>query len=289
MNETRKLISICIALLFLFSCTQKEALETANLEKSAAPATGEQFHPLGYIAGDEETAAPPAKDKAARKVIQNGDITLSVKYYEPFYKALKKQLVAVSGYVAEIHITRGSDSVSSAEIRFRIPPDKVDPMISWLAEQGIVVSENVTAEDISEQYYDLKSRLENAKRFEARLLEMLRTQTGELTDVVLVEEKLNQVREQIETMEGRMRMYDNLVDLATFALHVKVEERYVAPHTPTFFERGTAAWHNSTAALKQTAQALTILAIMFTPWTLLLLVIGLIVRYVWLRRRLRHA
>jgi hypothetical protein len=71
-------------------------------------------------------------------------------------------------------------------------------MVSWLREQGIIQSENIKAEDVSEEYYDIQARLENAKRLEARLLDMVQKNTGKLADLVLLEEKLGEVRERIE-------------------------------------------------------------------------------------------
>ena len=136
-------------------------------------------------------------------------------------------------------------------ITFRVPPGALDGVVSWLGEEGVVASEKMKAEDISENYYDLKARLDNAGKFELRLLEMLKTQTGKLNDVVLVEEKLNQVREQIEQMQGKLRILDNLVGMATLTLNVSVEAQYAAPHPPTFSERAASTWKESTRTLME--------------------------------------
>jgi hypothetical protein len=163
-------------------------------------------------------------------------------------------------------------------IRFRVRPDQLDVIVSWLGEQGVVASERITAEDISEQYYDLDARLENARRFEERLLHMLRTQTGKLNDIVLVEEKLNKIREQIEQLEGKLQVYDHLVELASLTLNVRVEQHYIPPHNPTFGERAILAWRDSTNALRQVAQWTVLLAITILPWIVPLVAFGLMLR-----------
>ena len=64
---------------------------------------------------------------------------------------------------------------------------------------------NVSAEDVGEEYVDVQARVANAHRLEQRLIEVLATKTGKLSDILNVERELARVREEIERMEGRMR------------------------------------------------------------------------------------
>ena len=270
----------CLILSFLFfGGRSKRSVAPQKLVKFASEPPGS----VGYV-GNELQSVPGNVAHHSRKIIHNGEITLVVKHYEPFFKALQRQLAQSGGYLAHIEATRNGQEVATATIRFRVPPDKLHLMVSWLGEQGVVASERVTAEDISEQYYDLKARLQNAQRFEERLIQMLRTQTGKLNDVVLVEEKLNQIREQIEQMEGKLRLYDHLVDLATLTLNVRIEQHYVPPHYPTFGERAMMAWRDSTQALRQVAQGTALLAITISPWILPLAAFGFLLRIILLQR-----
>lgn len=227
-----------------------------------------------------------------RKIIRNGDFSVRVKSYDPFLVALQKQLALTGGYISQTEVNRGSSSIYAASITLRLPPEQLDAFLDWLRTQGIVTSEKLTTDDITEKYYDLKSRLENARRFEARLLEMLKTQTGKLEDVLAVEEKLNQIREQIEQMEGRLRVMDSLVSMSTVTLHVSVEEYYVAPIEPTFGDRASRVWRDSVRALKEFIQGLGLVVIALIPWLIpIAIVLGsifLILRaiYRFIRRRM---
>lgn len=212
------------------------------------------------------------------KIIKNAQINLVVKAFEPFSSSFEKQVAATGGYIAQSQVTRGTGAISSASITVRVPPDQLDLLVSWLRDQGIVTSENIKADDISEQYYDLKARLENSRRFEARLLDMLKTQTGTLEDVVRVEEKLNQVREQTEQFEGKLRYFDNLVGLSTLAINVTVEEHYVSPQEPTFGEQVQKVWGNSWQGLKEMAQGIGLVVIGLVPW---LIPLAILLTVVW--------
>ena len=53
---------------------------------------------------------------------------------------------------------------------------------------------------------------------EERLLEMLKTKTGKVSDLLQVEKELARVREQIEQMQGELKYYDALVQYATVTI-----------------------------------------------------------------------
>jgi hypothetical protein len=237
-------------------------MQIAKPASLAASPQQDEERSLDYTAGG-------VKDPVVvRKIIHSGEITLQVKHYEPFFQALQKRVDMMGGFIANIQSQRNGESVSTASLTLRIPPAQLQMMVSWLREQGMIANEHIQAEDISEEYYDLKARLQNAQRFEARLLEMIKTQNGNLQDLILVEAKLNEVREQIEQMEGKVRYIDALTDLATLTLQVQVESVYVPPAPPTFLHRIAAAWRNSIAGLFETSQALALVVVAVVPWIL---------------------
>jgi Domain of unknown function (DUF4349) len=224
--------------------------------------TEKDLKALGYI----DEASKNSTD-SKRKIITTGQVALTVKVYDPFFKALEDQLQQVGGYISNLEATRDSGSVRLATITIRIPPARTNLMVSWLREQGMIQSENIKAEDISEEYYDIQARLQNAKRLEARLLEMVQKNTGKLADLVLLEEKIGAVRENIEQMEGRIRNMDRLISLATLTLNVQVQSSTTVT-TPTFASRAIHAWKHSVKALKEVSQNGLLALIAILPWIL---------------------
>jgi hypothetical protein len=80
----------------------------------------------------------------------------------------------------------------------------------------------LSAQDITEQYFDLEIRLANQRRLETRLLELLERRTNELSDLLEIEREAARVRGEIEQLEGRKRFWDNQVSLST--LQVELHE-----------------------------------------------------------------
>jgi len=255
------ILAIVCATTFFLGRPEKRAMMVApsspvRLNEEAA----KKLQALGYI--DEAKSTD-----AARKIITTGQIALTVKVYDSFYKSLEQQLQQVGGYVSSLEATRDSGSVRYATIAIRIPPARTNLMVSWLREQGMIQSENIKAEDVSEEYYDIQARLANAKRLEARLLDMVQKNTGKLSDLVLLEEKIGEVRENIEQMEGRIRNMDHLISLATLTLNVQVQGSTTVA-TPTFASRAIQAWKDSLEALKEVSQSGLLALIAVLPWIL---------------------
>lgn len=244
------------------SSSKRHSVTTSQIEfaKLASPEEEKQLVALGYVSDGGR------KPEVTRKVIQSGEVTIQVKQYERFFEALQKRIGMMNGYVSNVQSQRSGDVVSSASLTLRVPPEQLHTVVSWLREQGLVITEKIQTEDISEQYYDLKARLENARRFETRLLEMLKSETGKLQDLILVEEKINQIREQIEQMEGKLRYYDALTSLATLSIQVQVESIYVPPQKPTFVRRAIDSAQESINALWSATQEGAILLIVILPW-----------------------
>jgi hypothetical protein len=282
-NYGKLTIFLILTIIILISGCTKSYEDRGGAAPSASPPAAQPLKASNAINQDEMKKVPDLVNTAAqatampRKIIKNGEIGLVVKSYDPFFNALQKQVADSGGYLSQIQVYRGTGSISSAQIVLRLPPEKLDPFIIWLRDQGILSSEKITAEDISEQYYDLQARLENARKFESRLLEMLKTQTGKLQDLVLVEEKLNQIREQIEQFEGKLRYFDNLVGMSTLTLNISVEEKYTSSKTVTFSDRASQAWNDSVQSLKDFFQTFGLILIAVVPWVIpfgVLIIIG---------------
>ena len=53
---------------------------------------------------------------------------------------------------------------------------------------------------------------------EQRLIEMLKTKTGKVSDLLQVEKELGRVREEIEKMQGELKYWDSQVQFATVTI-----------------------------------------------------------------------
>ena len=136
--------------------------------------------------------------------------------------------------VANTTVSAGDEQQRTATIELRVPAERFDEVVNGLSPLGKLEGVNVSVQDVGEEYTDVAARVANAKRLEARLVELLANRTGKLSDVLTVERELARVREEIERYEGRMRYLR--VRTAYSSLTITVHERYpiIAPpgHNP---------------------------------------------------------
>ena len=71
---------------------------------------------------------------------------------------------------------------------------------------------------MTKAYFDTDARLKNARVMEQRLIDMLKTKTGKVSDLLQVEKELGRVREDIEKMQGELKYWDSQVQFATVTI-----------------------------------------------------------------------
>ncbi len=79
-------------------------------------------------------------------------------------------------------------------------------------------NQTLGTDDVTKQYFDTDSRLNNARVMEQRLIEILKTKTGKVSDLLKVEKELGRVRAQIEQMQGELKFMDAQVQFATVTI-----------------------------------------------------------------------
>jgi hypothetical protein len=138
-------------------------------------------------------------------LIRTGTATVQVDSLEQGIAQVRALAQRVGGIVGNTTINSGAETVRSAVVELRIPSASFDRAVTGLAPIGRVEQVNVTAEDVGEEFTDVTARVANARRLEARLLDLLERRTGRLEEVLNLERELARVREEIERYEGRLR------------------------------------------------------------------------------------
>jgi chaperonin cofactor prefoldin len=226
---------------------------------------------------------------AQRKLIQTAELHIEVDSYATARRALDKQLKDLGGYVANAEVQHNDGEVSSATLTLRIPSDKLGELVSDAAGYGTVTQEKLDTQDVSDAYYDLSARLRNAKRLEARLLELLAGKTDGIKGLLEVERELARVREQVERMEGQLKRYDQQVSMSTVQLQLSTRRVYAAAAKPSFGEHIANTFGGSLSALKIAGYAVVLFAVALVPWLLPILLAFFGIRALMRRQRGRRA
>ena len=167
---------------------------------------------------------PPASDPAGAMLVRHGEASLEVRHVDDAVSRIRQTAAQFGGFVANTAVRTGKDEQPSASLEVRVPTAQFDGLLAALRTVGKVERITAGAEDVGEEYVDLGARAANARRVEARLVEMLATRTGKLSDVLTVEQELARVRQEIERHDARLRWLERRAALSalTVALHEPV-------------------------------------------------------------------
>jgi len=117
-----------------------------------------------------------------------------------------------------------------------------------------ITSETNSSQDVTEEYTDLNARLRNLEAGEQRYLDLL-GRAASIPDILTVQDRLSAVRLEIEQVQGRLQLLDDLTDLATITVQLDLPP-LPAEEATTAEDRGWAeeawedAWETSQDALE---------------------------------------
>ena len=183
--------------------------------------------------------APTTVD-TSRKLITTSYIDVETKEFDQLYADIENYVNASGGYLESINTYNGSryyggDVVERhADLTVRIPADKLDDFIKQIGNAGNITNRSQTVEDITLTYVDLEAHKKTLRDEEARLEEFLR-EAETIEDMIYIEDRLANVRYQIESMESQLRTYDNKINYSTVYLNISE----VVEYTPVIYEEPT--------------------------------------------------
>jgi hypothetical protein len=155
-----------------------------------------------------------------RIVIKNADLTIAVISPPDSMDRISRMAEEMGGFVvsANLYQTRLSSGAEAprASVTIRVPAERLNEAIERIKDETDqpVVNENVSSQDVTEDYTDLKSRLRNLEAAEEQLMEIMDSATKP-EDVLSVFNQLTQVREQIEVFKGQIQYYEQSAALSS--------------------------------------------------------------------------
>ena len=229
-----------------------------------------------------------------RMIIRTADLSLVVTDAEPAMKSITDMVTGMGGYVADSSAWREGEQLR-ARMTVRIPAGDLDGAIAAIKALAVRVErENVSGQDVTEEYTDLDAQLVNLEATENELRELLaevRQRTQKAEDILQVHRELTNIRGEIERVKGRMQYLSTLTALATLNIELipDVLARPVVEPGWRPLETLKNASRALVNALKGLANALIWLVIYVLPLLILIAIpIVLVVLLIrWLVHRVR--
>ena len=152
-----------------------------------------------------------------RKLIRTGNVTLEVKTVSDAEEKITAWAKSLGGY-----ITNANTWENGANFTVRVPSERFDDAMAQAGEFGRVTNRSVSSQDVSDNYYDLQSRLETKYILRDKLTGYL-NQAKDIKDLLEIERQLNSVLEDIDSTEGRFKRLSGQIDYSTIYINMQFE------------------------------------------------------------------
>lgn len=199
-------------------------------------------------AAPEEGGNLPLPQLADRKIIRTATLELEVEDVGAAVQKVESAAITAGGFVSESTVfvqeppepedgdEAPPERTQTATVTIRVPAEAYANVMSQL--RGIaseVRSESSQASEVTEEFTDLQSRLRNLEATEGQYLKLLE-QAETIPDILTVQDRINSVRLEIEQVQGRINLLDDLTDLAT------ITATLVPPSAPIRGEDSGQGW-----------------------------------------------
>ena len=153
----------------------------------------------------------------SKKVVKTGGIRFKSDNIQSDYQQIIKLLPQYNAYVENENQTKTNYQISYS-MTIRVPATVYDTLFtSIISASEKIESKYSNVEDVTERYYDLKSRIKNKKALELRYIDLLK-KAKSIKDILEIERNLNTVRTEIERLQGQFNYLSKQVSLSTIQL-----------------------------------------------------------------------
>jgi hypothetical protein len=216
----------CILLLgvLLGGCSARSADDSAAASDSKSAMAGESATPSeGSMDGSRAATAvampnaAPSAVKIQRSMIRRASLTVRVENVEKAEKSANALVTKVGGFVEGT----SSNDLSSAEAQIvmtvRVPVKSFDQVIAEFEALGARIGKTISGEDVTAKVLDYGARIKVMRAQEVVYSNLLK-QSRRMDDIVSVQQKLMELRENIESTTAQLQGLSELASLSTIEL-----------------------------------------------------------------------
>jgi hypothetical protein len=288
-NMHRLLLLLALMAILLPGCGNKLSSHRTNEEGAAGVAGENKIYNLVDTGGADKhssrtddtkpsSPAPSAEAKAVSaetKIIKTAQLNFQVDSFEKSKKQISQSVEAENGYISNLEETDEGTRIR-ASYTIRVPAAGFDRLVENVLKQASYVSTSkIERKDVTEEYLDLKARMETEKLEEARIREILH-QAKSIRDILEIETHLGGIREKIEAKEGRMKYLGHQAEYSTISATVYQTHPYARPpksEDEKFFSRLRSSLGDGWTGLVE------FIIFLITIWPVLI-IIGIIIYFV---------
>lgn len=196
-----------------------------------------------------------------RMIIYNVTLQLEVERVRSALARIEQVAQAAGGFVVSSNVGE-----NQAQVTIRVPAADLSRTLEQLRAVGVKIKgEQLNSRDVTEEFSDLSAQLRNLQAVEAQYLALLQ-QARTVDEILKVRQRLDEVRAQIERLQGRIEFLRRQSDMAAITV-ILTEAAAAAQEGPAWdpVQAIVSAWNRSLVFLSRVADV-AVQAVVFLWW-----------------------
>ena len=292
---------LCAVLLagLLVGCSKSSAMDSNGgammdmaPEVQATSAASDSYY------RDEESGLTTTEKPSQSSLPQNQKLIVTMNLeaetedMDALLAQIDQRVAELGGYMEKQNIYNGSSHYYGrnryANLTIRVPVDQLDAFVEHVSGASNVVHYSENAKDITLSYVATQSRIIALETEQTRLLELL-AKAENMSDLLQIEQRLTDVRTELEQVTSQLRLYDNLVDYGTIELSITEVQEYTPVEKETMWQRMGSGLKSSWQALGIFSENLLVFLVTALPWLIPISAIVILLIATGKKRRARRA
>jgi PKD repeat protein len=237
MKKIFVLLISAFLVLTVFSCAGDAEQQTGdNQEKDYLTVT--TTYPSYYPAvtttstqgGESKNDGAIVTSTIDRMIVNNGNMTLIVEDIPDTLDEINRIAQSYNGYVVNSNNWKSGERIYGY-ISIRVPAGSFSDVMDIIAQLAVeVAARSTSAQDVTEQYVDLTSRLSNLETTRDQLLAIM-AEAEEIEDILAIQMQLTNIGEQIEQIKGQMQYLEQTSSTSLISINLeqaKLEVKFTA-------------------------------------------------------------
>lgn len=225
-----RMAALAAALLLSLSTACGASKSDSSYEGAAANYEAAEYYDDEYAVMDTAKATDSAASETVEfedKIIRTADVYMESNDAQKCYDTLltfAKENGGSELSVRKSHDSYGSYEYFNIEATLKIAPDQLEAFIALAEKTDKVTSSEISADDVTQEYYDIKIRLDSKKAALKKYYKLL-DEAEMVQESLEVQRYITDLTAEIESMEGMLKYYDAKVDLSTINLNIQQREK----------------------------------------------------------------